>query len=500
MRLQYLDKVWNAYQNKYGVNMPVDVWTIHTYVLPELTPDGLPNETASAALGTDLSLGLRGSGGDGSKCPDDMVYCTAEHDDISILEDQIVAMRQWMKERGQQNKPLIITEYGTLYWYFEKENGGCGKQDEFGNCFEPERVTKFMLDSFQYFNNQNQDAQLGLPSDDNRLVQQWMWYGAYEWDIATSNLLTGWTSTQLTLMGRTFRDYVWAEPTYANLTTVDEDVTGAVTEYFEDDTATATLGVKIRNNGNVAVEEPFEVTFYSDEALTKPIGSTIIAKKVRGCATRTYAAEIEWNNLPKGTHPFWVEIDSQNDIDENKGDNIHSGQVEVTGPVFSLEVDVIHDGLGVGGFVDIEPTAVAYPEGTIVKLTAVPFEGWTFDGWSGAIKGTHLNAQVEILDDTNIKAVFKQDQYKLELNILGGGEVQITPEPDKDFYLHGEKIELLATPKEGWRFYRYWGDVTSTSPSITITFESDLEINARFRKLLDNVASSIFLPVTASSN
>jgi hypothetical protein len=34
-RLQYLDIVWDTYLSLYGTPMPVDVWNMHLYVLPE---------------------------------------------------------------------------------------------------------------------------------------------------------------------------------------------------------------------------------------------------------------------------------------------------------------------------------------------------------------------------------------------------------------------------------------------------------------------------------
>ena len=59
-RLQYMDIVWNTYLQKYGVPMPVDVWTIHTYVLSE-TPTAVDDGggDANVPLGTDPALAVR---------------------------------------------------------------------------------------------------------------------------------------------------------------------------------------------------------------------------------------------------------------------------------------------------------------------------------------------------------------------------------------------------------------------------------------------------------
>lgn len=501
MRLQYLDMMWDAYMQKYGEEMPVDVWTIHTYVLPELTPDGQPNNIASAALGTDLALGKRHAGGDSSKCPDDTVYCYAEHDDISILAEQIISMRQWMKNHNQKEKPLIITEYGTLYHYIVKEDGKCGLRDEFGNCFVPERVTKFMLDSFDYFNNDARDASLGVTSDNNRLVQQWIWYGAWEWDIGSSNLLQNWDSTSFTMMGANYRDHVRSEPTYVNLAV--DNVKSTIIAYGDDDLATAKLSVSFRNNGNIAIGDSFKVTFYSDEALTQPIGSTSIASEIRGCATRVYKAEIEWSSLPLGTHPFWVKVDSENEIIESpkdNKDNVGSGQVKATGPVYQLDVKIASDGIGQGGVVTIDPNESAHEEGTVVTLTAVPFAGWNFTRWAGAVVGSNPSAEITMVEDTSVTAHFSQEQYKLDISIVGQGDVLLDPSPLKDHYLFGDVVQLSANPAEEWRFAGWSGDIEDNTPTILLTFDSDIATTAIFKRLLPEINGRNYLPVIAYMN
>ena len=53
-RLRYLDRVWNEYFRRYGTPMPVDVWNMHVYVLPEVEADGItPNGIANIPVGVD---------------------------------------------------------------------------------------------------------------------------------------------------------------------------------------------------------------------------------------------------------------------------------------------------------------------------------------------------------------------------------------------------------------------------------------------------------------
>lgn len=162
LRLEYLDQVWAAYQDHYGEPMPVDVWTMHAFVLQEKADD----------WGVDLPPGLedRGQG---------ELWTVEQHDDLDLVEAQIRRMRAWMADHGQQDKPLWITEYGILM------------PPEYG--FDEERVRRFLINSFDRFNNLT-DPELGLAADAEpdgpRLVQRWLWYSTDDYRYPTGNLFT----------------------------------------------------------------------------------------------------------------------------------------------------------------------------------------------------------------------------------------------------------------------------------------------------------------------
>lgn len=327
-RLQYLDKTWDAYLAKYGVPMPVDLWNMHIYILPEVTPNGDPNGWANVAVGTDPALGIRGSGGKSSACSDPGVYCMAEHDDLSVFAAQVQAMRQWMKDHGQQQKPLILSEYSILI-YYGGSGSSCYMKDEYGNCFDPNRVNKFMDATFAYLENAK-STNLGYALDDDRLVQQWLWFSInYGGAGSSSNLMKDDRKT-LTQVGENYRDHVQSKPLSVNL--VIDHVPPSVVRIGQDGTAAAELSVKFRNNGNTAVYSPFKVTFYKDEALTQEIDSVMVSPELRGCATDLETAVVEWPGLGTGLHEFWVHIDSENAIAEipsQENDNLDSSFVQV---------------------------------------------------------------------------------------------------------------------------------------------------------------------------
>lgn len=320
-RMQYLDMMWQAYQDKYGTSMPIDVWTFHLYILPEVEPDGItPNNIASVALGTNPALGKRVSNGTPGSCPANNVYCFAEHDDMTIFAEHVMTLRQWMKTHGQQNKPLLLTEFSVLYPYIQ-DPGSCFLQDEYGICFTPQRVSNYMLNTFNYLNNA-QDPNIGYPLDNNRLVQAWAWYSIHAEGVGhASNLYAEDIVTQ-TQVGTTMRNYVFNEPTYKDL--IVESAASAIVFTGNENSATAELTTTFRNRGNIDVDSPFKVTFYADANLTQPIDEVTINSDVAGCAVKSKTASVNWSGLTPGVHPYWVFIDSGEAIPETPGTNVNN--------------------------------------------------------------------------------------------------------------------------------------------------------------------------------
>jgi hypothetical protein len=84
----------------------------------------------------------------------------------------VTDFREWMKANGQQNKPLIISEMGVLYPSFLLAEGDSeAERQARGDA----AIEAFMRTTFSWLLN-TQDAQLGWPADENRLVQRWLWF------------------------------------------------------------------------------------------------------------------------------------------------------------------------------------------------------------------------------------------------------------------------------------------------------------------------------------
>jgi hypothetical protein len=142
LRLEWLDQLLAYYQTTYGKPMPVDLWNTHVLILRE--------EVGSWGAG--IPVGLAETQG--------LLIGPEDNYNIDIFKQQVRDFRTWMNNRGQRNKPLVISEYGVLMplaW-----------------GATPDVVNAFMSASFDFLLSAT-DASTGYPADSNRLVQRWLW-------------------------------------------------------------------------------------------------------------------------------------------------------------------------------------------------------------------------------------------------------------------------------------------------------------------------------------
>ena len=175
LRLAYLDRVLVAYETQIGTAMPVDIWTVHAFILRE----------EAGSWGVDIPPGIDEQQG--------ILYEIVDHDDLTIFKANIRAFRQWMKERGYGERPLAITEFGILM--------------PFDYGFPPEAVAEFMRQSFDFLLTAR-DEEIGYAADDHRLVQWWFWYSLHDPDLYPTGNLYERETGELTLLGEAWREYV----------------------------------------------------------------------------------------------------------------------------------------------------------------------------------------------------------------------------------------------------------------------------------------------------
>lgn len=174
LRFAYLEQILETYQDLYGALMPVDIWTVHAFILRE--------EQDSWGIG--IPPGMEESSG--------LLYEITDHNDLEIFAQSLVSFREWMADHGYAGKPLAVTEFGIL------------QPADYG--FPPEVVTDFMLGALEILADAR--GETGDPDDHYQLVQNWFWYSVYnDGDFPTGNLYDS-RQGDLTVVGRAYRDYL----------------------------------------------------------------------------------------------------------------------------------------------------------------------------------------------------------------------------------------------------------------------------------------------------
>ena len=329
-RLEYLDIMFDTYRTLYGVQMPVDVWNAHLYILPERIWGTVDQETTGGiALGTNPASAIFSNDGTSNQCYRDDVTCYAEADNVDLLRGQIRMMREWMHANGEGGKPLIVSEYGIL-WPYDQEGDAdpntCYLKDEYGQCFPPERTQQFLKDSVVMFESYV-DPTYGYALDDFRMVQQWLWFGTIGAETVTFGLVN-LERTALTPLGVELRDTIANRPKYINIKPIN--ATSAILETNGSPTVDAALEVNVLNSGNMFAQQPFNVGFYRDSALTDLIGYGTVSSPVGGCTTDHAKASVQWSNLAPGAHQYWAYVNvGHPNAESDYSDNLITGIIMV---------------------------------------------------------------------------------------------------------------------------------------------------------------------------
>lgn len=319
LRFDYLDTVWTAYLQAYGKTMPVDVWNIHTFILRETAEGHAPDPEPCKPVTKTISI-WGGFTPPGSTSQSGKLYCVRDQDDIDIFKQRIRKFRQWMADKGERDKPLIVTEYGVL---FPEDY-----TDEDDIPFSQKRVQSFMYDTFDFFLNAT-DPDTGYPYDGNRLVQRWAWFSLDSDPQKLGGALFDPDTREKRKLGEALQSYT------ENLTpTVDLAAARAFavpsTFWHEHAPVTATLKAVVSNIGNVSTTSPITVTFYDGapyESNSDSIGSAqVLTTALCGCADYK-VVETDWKGLMTGTHKFYVTVESSED--DEVGNNIAEGTVLV---------------------------------------------------------------------------------------------------------------------------------------------------------------------------
>lgn len=281
IRLIYLDLILSAYQQTFGTRMPVDGWSIHNFILNELSCAVSEEDCWGADIppGVDVIQGLR--------------IDVQQHDDFDLFVEQIERFRYWMWLNGYQDTPLYLSEYGVLM------PKGVFKPD-----FSEQRVNQFMDRTFDYLLTVT-DERYGYRADGNRLVQRLSWFST---DFTQYNgQLFDSKSGAYTSMGTFYKDYAQlvqeAVDFYPVAVTVDPPILVDTGE-----PVTVTVTAQVANSGNNFVPQDVEVRFYDGDPQSggAQIGETQLLQ-LAGCGAWGRVS-VTWPNLGSGVHDVYVTV------------------------------------------------------------------------------------------------------------------------------------------------------------------------------------------------
>lgn len=270
VRIQYLDRVLAAYQQMYGVPMPVDAWATHNFILNEVRGD----------WGAEIPPGIDVNEGE--------VVSVYDLANVDTFVRQIQRFRQWLAANGYRNKPVYVSEYGILFPH---------DPAVYDWDYSPAVVNEYMDRTFDYMLN-TVDPNLGYPADGNRLVQRFSWYsvhdGFFNGDLHDKNGV-------LTEMG-------------ANYVAYTSGIASATDFYPVSFSATTSgnainLTARIANSGNVAAPHTVIVRFYNGD----PAGGGVQigpdrVRELTGCGDNVYVT-YRWEGPGSGPHNLYVEVE-----------------------------------------------------------------------------------------------------------------------------------------------------------------------------------------------
>jgi len=138
-----------------------------------------------------------------------------------------------------------------------------------------------------------------------------------------------------------------------------------------------------------------------------------------------------------------------------------------------------------GGHVTRNPDKTEYDDGERLSLTASPYDGYAFIGWSGMSNSKNATLTGPVNSDMALTANFQriaqtQRTYTVTANVSppGGGAVVLNP--NKKAYSAGEKVSIMALPERGYQFKEWSGDASGTASRMMVYMDKDMTLTANF--------------------
>jgi uncharacterized repeat protein (TIGR02543 family) len=132
------------------------------------------------------------------------------------------------------------------------------------------------------------------------------------------------------------------------------------------------------------------------------------------------------------------------------------------------------------GSVTKSPDQSSYSAGTLVFLSAIPNQGYTFVNWTGDLAGSTSPVPITMNSNKTVWANFSASTpgtYTLTVNAANGS---VAVSPRQVTFSAGSTVTLEAVPYRGYTFVNWTGDLTGTTNPVTITMNSNKTVWANF--------------------
>lgn len=313
VRLLYLDMVLNSYREEFGERLPADGWSVHNFILNEVSCDYDPGN----CWGAEIPPGIDWPYGE--------IVGIDDNDDMNRFVERIWRFRTWMRDRGYAGLPLYVSEYGILM------------PSEYG--FDATRVNDFMNATFDFMRSAT-DAQLGDPHDEYRLVQKWSWYSS------TDTSFNGWLfhpdTHELSSMGANYAAYT--APIVEEVDLFPATISSVPIAPFSSGTpVTLTLTAHIANGGNrVDTTTGIVARFYDGNPAQggTQIGDDQVVQ-LAGCGEHS-TVSVTWHDVPPGAHPVYVIVDPGGNITESDEQNNTAWQTILVATEQAFLPSIVH--------------------------------------------------------------------------------------------------------------------------------------------------------------
>jgi hypothetical protein len=188
-----------------------------------------------------------------------------------------------------------------------------------------------------------------------------------------------------------------------------------------------------------------------------------VEDSIVGAKTSTQYVFKEWTIDATGTHLI--------------SDGITMDRAKTATADWTTQYELIVSAVG-NGHVDKVPDQIFFDSGTMVHLTAVPDEGWSFVNWIGDLTSVHNPDSILMDGAKSVTANLGINMHTLTTHVTGSGSIE--KNPDLGSYEYGTWVHLTANAVHGWHFVNWTDSLTGINNPDSICMTSDKEVTAHF--------------------